>query len=153
VLVITKQEEREPSLAETGNERASDILARRLPSVPDQPPAVPAHPASLTPKTNAVATVPSGPAATSSAAGTQPASLGASQLTTPKVTALKPRATQPSTDVPASAQSATENPGQSTVRTITDDAPTPAPIKPVVKTPAPAANPQSKPEQPESDQQ
>jgi rod shape-determining protein MreC len=153
VLVITKQEEREPSLAETGNERASDILARRLPSVPDQPPAVPAHPASVAPKTNAAATVPSGPAATSSAAGTQPASLGASQLTTPKVTALKPRATQPSTDVPASAQSATENPGQSTVRTITDDAPTPAPIKPVMKTPAAAANPQSKPEQPESDQQ
>jgi rod shape-determining protein MreC len=52
VLVITKQEEREPSLAETGNERASDILARRLPSVPDQPPAVPAHPASVAPKTN-----------------------------------------------------------------------------------------------------
>jgi rod shape-determining protein MreC len=37
VLVITKKDEREPSLAGTGATRAVDILAQRLPSVPDKP--------------------------------------------------------------------------------------------------------------------
>lgn len=37
VLVITQQEEREPEVTETGRVRAADILAQRLPSVPDQP--------------------------------------------------------------------------------------------------------------------
>jgi rod shape-determining protein MreC len=38
VLVITQKEEREPDVAGT-NSRAVDILAQRLPSVPDKPPA------------------------------------------------------------------------------------------------------------------
>lgn len=37
VLVITKQEEQTPSVAETGPVRAVDVLAQRLPSVPDKP--------------------------------------------------------------------------------------------------------------------
>ena len=37
VLVITKKEEREPNVAESGPVRAVDILAQRLPSVPDKP--------------------------------------------------------------------------------------------------------------------
>ena len=37
VLVITKKEDRAPSLAETNSVRAADILAQRLPSVPDKP--------------------------------------------------------------------------------------------------------------------
>src|SRR2546422_7531363 len=37
VLVITKKEERMPSVAGTGGARAVDILAQRLPSVPDKP--------------------------------------------------------------------------------------------------------------------
>jgi rod shape-determining protein MreC len=37
VLVITKREDRAPSIAESGSERAVDILSRRLPSVPDKP--------------------------------------------------------------------------------------------------------------------
>lgn len=37
VLVITKTEEKMPSMAETGPLRAADILAQRLPSVPDKP--------------------------------------------------------------------------------------------------------------------
>lgn len=167
VLVITKQEEKEPALADTGNERASDILARRLPSVPDQP-AVgpPAHPVVVAPKTNAVGTVPSGSTVTSPVAGTQPASLIApktapklavpeSTVANPQLTADKPRVTQTPADVPVSAPSATENPSdrQTTVRTITDDAPAPVPVKPIVKNPAPSADPQSKPTQPESDQQ
>ena len=37
VLVVTKLEEKEPAPAETGPVRAADILAQRLPSVPDKP--------------------------------------------------------------------------------------------------------------------
>jgi len=37
VLVITKKEDRAPSLAQTNSVRAVDILTQRLPSVPDKP--------------------------------------------------------------------------------------------------------------------
>jgi len=37
VLVITQQEEKEPAVADAGQLRAADILAERLPSVPDKP--------------------------------------------------------------------------------------------------------------------
>jgi rod shape-determining protein MreC len=38
VLVVTEKQEREPAVAESGNRvRAADILAQRLPSVPDKP--------------------------------------------------------------------------------------------------------------------
>lgn len=37
VLVITQQQEREPVVIETQHLRAADILAQRLPSIPDQP--------------------------------------------------------------------------------------------------------------------
>ena len=40
VLVVTEKQEREPAVAESGGKvRAADILAARLPSVPDKPPA------------------------------------------------------------------------------------------------------------------
>ena len=41
VLVITKKEDRAPSIASTGSVRAVDILTQRLPSVPDKPVAAP----------------------------------------------------------------------------------------------------------------
>jgi rod shape-determining protein MreC len=45
VLVITQQEEKEPALAEGApSMRAADILAQRLPSVPDRPPDDPNKP-------------------------------------------------------------------------------------------------------------
>jgi len=37
VLVITKKEERAPSVADAGPVRAIDLLTQRLPSVPDKP--------------------------------------------------------------------------------------------------------------------
>jgi hypothetical protein len=37
VLVLTEKRERESSAEETGHVRAADILAQRLPSVPDKP--------------------------------------------------------------------------------------------------------------------
>ena len=39
VLVLVEKEERQASAEETGHVRAADILAQRLPSVPDKPPA------------------------------------------------------------------------------------------------------------------
>ena len=44
VLVITKKEDRAPSVAETNSVRAVDILTQRLPSVPDKPPAEASQP-------------------------------------------------------------------------------------------------------------
>jgi rod shape-determining protein MreC len=42
VLVVTEKQEREPAVAESGARvRAADVLAQRLPSVPDKPVAVP----------------------------------------------------------------------------------------------------------------
>jgi rod shape-determining protein MreC len=49
VLVITKREDRAPSLAESGAERAVDVLSRRLPSVPDKPVVDPNKPATSAP--------------------------------------------------------------------------------------------------------
>jgi rod shape-determining protein MreC len=44
VLIITKKEDRAPSVAETNSVRAVDILTQRLPSVPDKPPAEASQP-------------------------------------------------------------------------------------------------------------
>jgi rod shape-determining protein MreC len=44
VLVITKNEEKTPSVSENGSARAVDILAQRLPSVPDKAPNDPSQP-------------------------------------------------------------------------------------------------------------
>lgn len=38
VLVITQQEEKAPAVAQNGTQRAVDVLAQRLPSVPEKPP-------------------------------------------------------------------------------------------------------------------
>ena len=52
VLVITQEEEREPVVADPQHLRAADILAQRLPSIPDQP-AI-ANPYAPPPPTNAL---------------------------------------------------------------------------------------------------
>ena len=51
VLVVTQREERVPDVADNGTQRAADILARRLPSVPEKPPDTKATP--NTPKPDA----------------------------------------------------------------------------------------------------
>ena len=49
VLVITRKEDRAPSVAETNSVRAVDILTQRLPSVPDKPAADASRPAASEP--------------------------------------------------------------------------------------------------------
>ena len=72
VLVITQQEDREPVVAEGQHLRAADILAQRLPSIPDQP--VVSNPFAPPPATNnlkiAPAASPGGTTSTTKAAGT-----------------------------------------------------------------------------------
>ena len=65
VLVITKMEEQTPSVAETGPVRAVDVLAQRLPSVPDKPATdpkkqAPAAPSLAAPKQPANQSTPDG---------------------------------------------------------------------------------------------
>jgi rod shape-determining protein MreC len=49
VLVVTEKQERVPAMADKQSERAVDILARRLPSVPDKPADPKAQPGTATP--------------------------------------------------------------------------------------------------------
>jgi rod shape-determining protein MreC len=126
VLVITQQEEKAPSVTETGPMRAVDILAQRLPSVPDKPSAGANKPAGADvspaaqsgvgavnkPSVPATASPPKGTdgdhTATSAAGTTKPAgsngAVPASKLPTPTV---KPAAvkvsgqtTNPATETP-----------------------------------------------------
>jgi rod shape-determining protein MreC len=133
VLVITKQEDKVPSLADAGVERASDILARRLPSVPDQPPADSVHkPVNLGTNT---ASAPAG-----QIAGKEPA---ANTTNVGQVGAPIQRESLPvNRPIPAK-QSI--NP---VIRTITDESPAPAPVKTVQR--EPSSTTQAKPVQPEA---
>jgi rod shape-determining protein MreC len=54
VLIVTKLVEQEPTQLQTGTVRAADILAERLPSVPDKPPADVSKPKEQTPTNEAV---------------------------------------------------------------------------------------------------
>jgi rod shape-determining protein MreC len=83
VLVVTEKQERVPAMADKSSERAVDILARRLPSVPDKPAdpkaqagtTPPNQPADASkPKPNTVTPKPQGIAATegTTAQGTAP---------------------------------------------------------------------------------
>jgi rod shape-determining protein MreC len=95
VLVITQEVEHEPSVDDTEHMRASDILAERLPSVPDKPvtppPSAQSKPGTVAPTTGATATgTPnSKPATTQStaAANKPPTSQTEKSVTKPTVNA------------------------------------------------------------------
>jgi len=117
VLVITQQEQREPAVAEGGRMRAADILAERLPSVPDKPPSVPTNkpPSAVNPTPHppgntdlnagnaAVATTPAAkPTTVPVAAGSKPVGAPAATKPTAFTPVAKPSAsptTTPRTDV------------------------------------------------------
>lgn len=67
VLVLVEKQDREPVAEDAGHRRAADILAERLPSVPDKPPAG--------------ATTPAGTAAPSATAASKPATAGTAAIT------------------------------------------------------------------------
>jgi rod shape-determining protein MreC len=66
VLVVVERQERQAQTADVGRVRAADILAQRLPSVPDKPATV----------TNSPTTVPAGTVAAPKAASPKPAPAG-----------------------------------------------------------------------------
>jgi rod shape-determining protein MreC len=135
VLVILKKEERDPTLTST-HVRASDILAERLPSVPDKPPvptnaagtATTAHPlvprvAHVQPvtasseipgqvKPTAAPTPGVAKASSAPASNSAGAALGAKPATTPSAQTSKPAPKQPAsaTSKPVPGSSSTQPP-------------------------------------------
>jgi len=97
VLVITQQEEKAPSVTESSPMRAVDILAQRLPSVPDKPPAEANKPAAagVSSATNAASTIK--PAGSNGAAPVSKPSAPTVKPTTVKVSG---QTTNPPTETP-----------------------------------------------------
>jgi rod shape-determining protein MreC len=146
VLVVTKLVEQEPTQLESGSVRAADILAQRLPSVPDKPPAAdPSKPGA------GEAAKPSAPAASKPA---KPAGVSAPNTNAanppkpddkvppkPQAQASPARAASPSS--PGVGQTAT---APSALKPATEKGPAPAPVKVVDPTPsAPKPKPASPP--------
>jgi rod shape-determining protein MreC len=112
VLVITRKEDRAPSVAETNSVRAVDILTQRLPSVPDKSAGEPAAPAAnATPKPQANADV-NHPAPSS--AGQAPAKPAA------KTVPVSRKTSQPSTSAPSPSGPGGSDPGGSASGTSED---------------------------------
>ena len=96
VLVITQKLERTPEPLDSGSARAAEILARRLPSVPDKPPA---------------ASIPTTQVKPNSAVNVQP---GASTGISARPAVPKPQtAGQPMAGAPANLEAARSKPAQS----------------------------------------
>ena len=110
VLVITKKEDRAPSVAETNSVRAVDILTQRLPSVPDKPPAEASQPS--TPEGSAA------PKRKDAAVVDKSAGIPAVPGVVKPVIGHKPTTAKPATGAPperAVSQPAVSSPGSSAV--------------------------------------
>jgi rod shape-determining protein MreC len=120
VLVITRKEDRAPSVAETNSVRAVDILTQRLPSVPDKSEAGTNQPqgteSSATAKSAIATPKPQSEAAKNHAAGSS-ARQAAVTPTTQKAVHVVKRASQPAakpeTSTPAPAEPAAPETGTS----------------------------------------
>jgi rod shape-determining protein MreC len=124
VLVVTKLVEQEPTQLQTGPVRAADILAQRLPSVPDKPPADAEKPKQDAPAKEAAN--PAGPA--------------------PGKTSPPPRADvtpNPRSDSITPISPKNTGAAQSGLQPATAHGPAPAPVK--VADPIQSATPKSKP--------
>ncbi len=136
VLVITKREEHEAPVSNATSARAADILAQRLPSVPDKPAeAVTATPVLRTPATTATGP---GTAATNTTAlpSTSTPANHAPTISGPATTQTKP------TTSPA--------PTVSKATPVTTQPPKPTPKSPAITPSKPAADTKPAPPQPDS---
>ena len=148
VLVVTKLVEQEPTQLESGPVRAADILAQRLPSVPDKPPAAdPSKPVA------GEAAKPSAPAASKPAGVSNAPHTNAANPPKPdEKVPPKPQA-QASPARAASPSSLTVGPtatAPSALKPATEKGPAPPPMKVVDPTPSapkpkPAAPPANAP--------
>jgi rod shape-determining protein MreC len=116
VLVITRKEDRAPSVAETNSVRAVDILTQRLPSVPDKPEAGTDQPqgteSSATAKSAIATPKPQSEAAKNNAAGNS-ARQAAVKPTAQKAVHVSQPAAKPETSTPAPAEPAAPETGTS----------------------------------------
>jgi rod shape-determining protein MreC len=134
VLVITKKEEHEAPVSTATTVRAADILAQRLPSVPDKPqPALKAPNAAASPATPPKLAAPQ-PGATASAAALTKTPAGATGIPAQPKTQLNPAGTPAKTQVATPAASSSPKPA-----VVSGQEPKPALVKP------PAVPPISKP--------
>ena len=147
VLVVTKLVEQEPTQLESGPVRAADILAQRLPSVPDKPPAAdPSKPgAGEAAKPSApAASKPARSAGVSNAPNTNaanPPKPDEKVPPKPQAQASPARAASPSS--PGVGPTA---PAPSALKPATEKGPAPAPVKVVDPTPsAPKPKPATPP--------
>jgi rod shape-determining protein MreC len=158
VLVVTKLVEQEPTQRESGPVRAADILAQRLPSVPDKPPADPSKTAGDAPKPSAEGAKPPAPAAAKPAKPSTPAppnTNAANPSKSDEKTPPKPQAeaplpkpvspntapARPVASAPTALKPATEKasvPAPVNIADPTRPAPKPKPATPPANTPSPA---------------
>ena len=146
VLVVTKVEEKDISPSTAGPERAADILAQRLPSVPDKAPADDANKAKAL--ANKPATVPPG-AAVSAQSGVSPSGKPAAAASTslPKSPAISAGSTTKPPAQGNSGTTASNQPAGATVKPATAQRQTPPVVKVADKSAKPAA-----PAKPKTDQ-
>ena len=153
VLVVTKLVEQEPTQLESGSVRAADILAQRLPSVPDKPPAADPSKAGAgeAAKPSApAASKPAKPAGVSNAPNTNaanPPKPDEKVLPKPQAQASPARAASPSSltggltaTAPSALKPATEKgPAPPPVKVVdpTPSAPKPKPAAPLANAPTP----------------
>jgi rod shape-determining protein MreC len=152
VLVVTKVDEKEPAQSETGPVRAADILAQRLPSVPDKPASLDPAPANGGANGAQPGVTPKPPVA--KAPSTQPS------LARPGDAAAT-AASKPGTVVPArpASSSPAAKPAETTpsaLKPATEQRPEPTPVKVLdasqvaakpKQAPAPATPPPAKPQE------
>ena len=113
VLVITRKEDRAPSVAETNSMRAVDILTRRLPSVPDNPtPDTNQSPGTATPAATAKPPAET-PRPQSDALAGQEAVKPAPQKPVPATKKALHGTAKPATSAPAPSESVVSEPGAS----------------------------------------
>jgi rod shape-determining protein MreC len=172
VLVVTKVEEKEPAVNEAGPMRAADILAQRLPSVPDKPAenpnkpgvatgvatttptATPAKPgtAGITNPKPKVAGAPQGPAGT---AGPKPNATGTTTAAKPAPVSPKP-ANGTALKQESGAAAVKPAGGPAVIKSATEQKPAPPAVKisdqtttPAGVTKPPAAKPKPQPTEPQ----
>lgn len=153
VLVITKQEERAPALSETSPLRAADILAQRLPSVPEKPPEEAKKPGSTSAVTSAspAGTKPAKPATQGATIPAKPQLTGGSAAGAPVQSAVpKPVVNGAGTaGKPAgtAAPETTATPSPAVVKPAAEQKPAPPAVK-VSSQPAAAQPPAPSPQHP-----
>lgn len=154
VLVVTKLVEQEPTQLESGSVRAADILAQRLPSVPDKPPATdPAKPgagSAAKPSTDAAktsapsASKPAKPAGVSNAPSTNASNPPKSDEKVPPKPQAQASPAKTATPSPLPVGPAATTP--SALKPATEKGPAPPPVKVADPTrPAPKPKPAAPP--------